>query len=82
MSFLYHLDWVCIPHFYQRATDRSFVVIEVVVFAVNLAFAVLAIGTILLPRRTYCVERRQRAHRRGLPSRVATITCIAHTVAP
>jgi UDP-N-acetylmuramyl pentapeptide phosphotransferase/UDP-N-acetylglucosamine-1-phosphate transferase len=41
-------------HFYQRATDRGFRVIDVVarVFAVNLALAGLALGTILLPSRT------------------------------
>jgi len=41
-------------HFYQRATDRGFRVIEVVarVFAVNLALAALALGTILLPSPT------------------------------
>src|SRR5690242_12650554 len=40
-------------HFYQRATDRGFRVIQVVarVFAVNLALAGLAIATILLPSR-------------------------------
>lgn len=40
-------------HFYQRATDRGFRVIDVVgrVFAVNLTLAVLAIATILLPFR-------------------------------
>ena len=41
-------------HFYQRATDNGFRVIEVVarVWAVNLALAVLALATILLPSRT------------------------------
>ena len=41
-------------HFYQRATDRGFRVIDVVarVFAVNVALAVLAIAIILLPSRT------------------------------
>jgi UDP-N-acetylmuramyl pentapeptide phosphotransferase/UDP-N-acetylglucosamine-1-phosphate transferase len=41
-------------HFYQRATDRGFGVIDVVarVFAVNLVLALLAIATILLPSRT------------------------------
>ena len=41
-------------HFYQRATDNGFHVIEVVarVWAVNLALAVLALATILLPSRT------------------------------
>jgi UDP-N-acetylmuramyl pentapeptide phosphotransferase/UDP-N-acetylglucosamine-1-phosphate transferase len=41
-------------HFYQRATDRGFCVIDVVarVFAVNVALAVLAIATILLRSRT------------------------------
>jgi UDP-N-acetylmuramyl pentapeptide phosphotransferase/UDP-N-acetylglucosamine-1-phosphate transferase len=40
-------------HFYQRATDNGFRVIEVVarVWAVNLALAVLALATILLPWR-------------------------------
>jgi UDP-N-acetylmuramyl pentapeptide phosphotransferase/UDP-N-acetylglucosamine-1-phosphate transferase len=40
-------------HFYQRATDRGFRVIDVVarVFAVNLALTALAIATILLPSR-------------------------------
>jgi len=38
-------------HFYQRATDRGFAVIEVVgcVFAVNLVLAALAFATVLLP---------------------------------
>jgi len=38
-------------HFYQRATDRGFRVIEVVtrVFAVNLALVALALSTILFP---------------------------------
>jgi UDP-N-acetylmuramyl pentapeptide phosphotransferase/UDP-N-acetylglucosamine-1-phosphate transferase len=38
-------------HFYQRATDRGFRVIEVVarVFAINVALAALALATILLP---------------------------------
>jgi UDP-N-acetylmuramyl pentapeptide phosphotransferase/UDP-N-acetylglucosamine-1-phosphate transferase len=38
-------------HFYQRATDRGFTVIEVVerVFFVNLALAALALVTVLLP---------------------------------
>jgi UDP-N-acetylmuramyl pentapeptide phosphotransferase/UDP-N-acetylglucosamine-1-phosphate transferase len=41
-------------HFYQRATDRGFRVIDVVarVFAVNLMLAALAFATILLPSRT------------------------------
>jgi UDP-N-acetylmuramyl pentapeptide phosphotransferase/UDP-N-acetylglucosamine-1-phosphate transferase len=41
-------------HFYQRATDRGFSVIEVVarVFAVNIALAALAIATLLLPGHT------------------------------
>jgi UDP-N-acetylmuramyl pentapeptide phosphotransferase/UDP-N-acetylglucosamine-1-phosphate transferase len=41
-------------HFYQRATDRGFRVIDVVarVLVVNLALAVLALVTILLPSRT------------------------------
>jgi UDP-N-acetylmuramyl pentapeptide phosphotransferase/UDP-N-acetylglucosamine-1-phosphate transferase len=41
-------------HFYQRATDGGFRVIDVVarIFAVNVALAVLAIATILLPSRT------------------------------
>jgi UDP-N-acetylmuramyl pentapeptide phosphotransferase/UDP-N-acetylglucosamine-1-phosphate transferase len=41
-------------HFYQRATDRGFRVIEVVarIFAVNLGLAALALTTILLPSRT------------------------------
>jgi len=41
-------------HFYQRATDRGFRVIDVVarVFAVNLMLAGLAVATILLPSRT------------------------------
>jgi UDP-N-acetylmuramyl pentapeptide phosphotransferase/UDP-N-acetylglucosamine-1-phosphate transferase len=41
-------------HFYQRATDRGFRVIEVVarVLAVNLVLAALALATILLPSRT------------------------------
>jgi UDP-N-acetylmuramyl pentapeptide phosphotransferase/UDP-N-acetylglucosamine-1-phosphate transferase len=41
-------------HFYQRATDRGFRVIDVVarVFAVNLALAALALATILLPSPT------------------------------
>jgi len=41
-------------HFYQRATDRGFRVIEVVarVFAVNLALATLALATILMPSPT------------------------------
>jgi UDP-N-acetylmuramyl pentapeptide phosphotransferase/UDP-N-acetylglucosamine-1-phosphate transferase len=40
-------------HFYQRATDRGFRVIDVVirVFAVNVALAALALATILLPSR-------------------------------
>jgi UDP-N-acetylmuramyl pentapeptide phosphotransferase/UDP-N-acetylglucosamine-1-phosphate transferase len=40
-------------HFYQRATDRGFRVIEVVarVFAINLALAALAFATLLLPSR-------------------------------
>jgi UDP-N-acetylmuramyl pentapeptide phosphotransferase/UDP-N-acetylglucosamine-1-phosphate transferase len=38
-------------HFYQRATDRGFRVIDIVarVFVVNLALAGLALATILLP---------------------------------
>lgn len=41
-------------HFYQRANDRGFRVIDVVarVLAVNLALAALALATILLPSRT------------------------------
>ena len=41
-------------HYYQRATDRGFGVIQVVarVFVVNLTLAVLALATILLPSRT------------------------------
>jgi UDP-N-acetylmuramyl pentapeptide phosphotransferase/UDP-N-acetylglucosamine-1-phosphate transferase len=41
-------------HFYQRATDRGYRVIEVVtrVFFVNLALAALALATILLPSLT------------------------------
>jgi UDP-N-acetylmuramyl pentapeptide phosphotransferase/UDP-N-acetylglucosamine-1-phosphate transferase len=41
-------------HFYQRATDRGFRVIEVVarVFVINVALAALALSTILLPSRT------------------------------
>jgi UDP-N-acetylmuramyl pentapeptide phosphotransferase/UDP-N-acetylglucosamine-1-phosphate transferase len=41
-------------HFYQRATERGFRVIDVVarVFAVNVALAALALATILLPSRT------------------------------
>jgi UDP-N-acetylmuramyl pentapeptide phosphotransferase/UDP-N-acetylglucosamine-1-phosphate transferase len=41
-------------HFYQRATDRGFSVIDVVarIFAVNLVLAALALATILLPSRT------------------------------
>jgi UDP-N-acetylmuramyl pentapeptide phosphotransferase/UDP-N-acetylglucosamine-1-phosphate transferase len=41
-------------HFYQRATDRGFRVIEVVarVFAINVALAALALATILLPSPT------------------------------
>jgi UDP-N-acetylmuramyl pentapeptide phosphotransferase/UDP-N-acetylglucosamine-1-phosphate transferase len=41
-------------HFYQRATDCGFRVIDVVarVFAVNLMLAALAVATILLPSRT------------------------------
>jgi UDP-N-acetylmuramyl pentapeptide phosphotransferase/UDP-N-acetylglucosamine-1-phosphate transferase len=41
-------------HYYQRATDRGFRVIQVVarVFVVNLTLAVLALATILLPSRT------------------------------
>jgi UDP-N-acetylmuramyl pentapeptide phosphotransferase/UDP-N-acetylglucosamine-1-phosphate transferase len=41
-------------HFYQRATDRGFRVIDVVarVFVVNLVLATLALTTILLPSRT------------------------------
>jgi UDP-N-acetylmuramyl pentapeptide phosphotransferase/UDP-N-acetylglucosamine-1-phosphate transferase len=41
-------------HFYQRATDRGFRVIQVVarVFAINVALAALALATILLPSPT------------------------------
>ena len=41
-------------HFYQRATDRGFTVLEIVarVFVVNLALATLAVATIVLPSRT------------------------------
>jgi UDP-N-acetylmuramyl pentapeptide phosphotransferase/UDP-N-acetylglucosamine-1-phosphate transferase len=41
-------------HFYQRATDRGFRVIQVVarVFAINVALATLALATILLPSPT------------------------------
>ena len=41
-------------HFYQRATDRGFTVIEIVsrVFIVNVALAALALATIALPSRT------------------------------
>jgi UDP-N-acetylmuramyl pentapeptide phosphotransferase/UDP-N-acetylglucosamine-1-phosphate transferase len=40
-------------HFYQRATDRDFSVLDVVarVFAINLALAALALTTVLLPSR-------------------------------
>ena len=40
-------------HFYQRATDRAFTVMEVVarVFFVNLALAALALATVLKPSR-------------------------------
>lgn len=40
-------------HFYQRATDRGFTVLEIVarVFGVNLALAALAVTTIVLPSR-------------------------------
>jgi hypothetical protein len=40
-------------HFYQRATDRGFSVIDVVtrVFAVNIVLAALAFATVLLPSR-------------------------------
>jgi UDP-N-acetylmuramyl pentapeptide phosphotransferase/UDP-N-acetylglucosamine-1-phosphate transferase len=40
-------------HFYQRATDRGFSVLEIVarVFIVNIALAGLALATILLPSR-------------------------------
>jgi UDP-N-acetylmuramyl pentapeptide phosphotransferase/UDP-N-acetylglucosamine-1-phosphate transferase len=40
-------------HFYQRATDRGFSVIDVVarVFAVNIVLAALALATVLLPSR-------------------------------
>ena len=40
-------------HFYQRATDRGFAVIEVVarVFVVNLGLAALALATVMLPSR-------------------------------
>ncbi len=41
-------------HYYQRATDRGFRVIDVAarIFAVNLGLAALALSTILLPSRT------------------------------
>jgi len=41
-------------HFYQRATDRGYTVIDVVarVFAVNLALAALAIVTVIVRSRT------------------------------
>jgi len=41
-------------HFYQRATDRGFTVMEIVarVFVVNVALAALALTTIVLPYRT------------------------------
>lgn len=41
-------------HFYQRASDRGFTVLDIVarVFAVNLVLAALALTTILLPSRT------------------------------
>jgi UDP-N-acetylmuramyl pentapeptide phosphotransferase/UDP-N-acetylglucosamine-1-phosphate transferase len=41
-------------HFYQRATDRGFTVIQIVtrVFVLNIALAALAFATILLPSRT------------------------------
>jgi UDP-N-acetylmuramyl pentapeptide phosphotransferase/UDP-N-acetylglucosamine-1-phosphate transferase len=40
-------------HFYQRATDRGFTVIDVVarVFAVNVALATLAISTVIVRSR-------------------------------
>jgi UDP-N-acetylmuramyl pentapeptide phosphotransferase/UDP-N-acetylglucosamine-1-phosphate transferase len=40
-------------HFYQRATDRGFSVLEVVarIFAANLVLAALAMATVLLPSR-------------------------------
>jgi UDP-N-acetylmuramyl pentapeptide phosphotransferase/UDP-N-acetylglucosamine-1-phosphate transferase len=40
-------------HFYQRATDRGFTVLEIVarVFVVNLALAALAVTTIVVPAR-------------------------------
>jgi UDP-N-acetylmuramyl pentapeptide phosphotransferase/UDP-N-acetylglucosamine-1-phosphate transferase len=40
-------------HFYQRATDRSFTVVEIVarVFIVNIALSGLALATILVPSR-------------------------------
>jgi hypothetical protein len=41
-------------HFYQRATDSGFTVLEIVarVFVANIALAGLALATILLPSRT------------------------------
>jgi hypothetical protein len=38
-------------HFYQRATDNGFTVLRVVgeVFALNIALAVLAVGSIMTP---------------------------------
>jgi UDP-N-acetylmuramyl pentapeptide phosphotransferase/UDP-N-acetylglucosamine-1-phosphate transferase len=41
-------------HFYQRATDRGFTVLEIVakVFVVNVALAALALTTIVVPSRT------------------------------
>ncbi|HEX4411568.1 MAG TPA: glycosyl transferase [Xanthobacteraceae bacterium] len=41
-------------HFYQRATDGGYTVIEIVarVFAINLALGVLATGTVIVPGRT------------------------------
>jgi UDP-N-acetylmuramyl pentapeptide phosphotransferase/UDP-N-acetylglucosamine-1-phosphate transferase len=40
-------------HFYQRATDCGFSVLEVVarIFAVNLVLVALAVATVLLPSR-------------------------------
>jgi UDP-N-acetylmuramyl pentapeptide phosphotransferase/UDP-N-acetylglucosamine-1-phosphate transferase len=44
-------------HYYQRATDRGFGVIDVVarVFAVNVVLAVLAVVTLALPSRTTAI---------------------------
>ena len=41
-------------HFYQRATDRGFTVMEIVtrVFVINVALAALAVTTIVLPSQT------------------------------